>query len=35
MTSYNLPAVMEGEIDEFIEALALDEQTRRLAEVGA
>lgn len=35
MTSYNLPAVMEGEIDEFIEALALDEQTRRLAEISA
>ncbi|MGC9520981.1 MAG: peptide chain release factor 1 [Anaerolineae bacterium] len=34
MTSYNLPAVMEGEIDDFIEALSLDEQTRRLAEVG-
>ncbi len=31
MTSYNLPVVMEGEIDEFIEALTLDEQTRRLA----
>lgn len=34
MTSYNLPAVMEGEIDEFVEALTLDDQTRRLAEVG-
>ena len=31
MNSYNLPVVMEGEIDEFIEALTLDEQTRRLA----
>ncbi len=31
MSSYNLPAVMDGAIDEFIEALALDEQTRRLA----
>jgi len=35
MTSYNLPGVMEGEIDAFVEALALDEQTRRLSEVGA
>ena len=35
MNSYNLPAFMEGEIDEFIESLALDEETRRLAEVGA
>ncbi len=34
MTSHNLPAIMEGEIDAFIEALSLDEQTRRLAEVG-
>ncbi len=34
MTSYNLPAVMEGEIDEFVEALTLDEQTRRLAQLG-
>lgn len=34
MTSYNLPAVMEGDIDVFIEALTLDDQTRRLAEVG-
>ena len=35
MTSYNLPAVMEGDIDTFIEALSLDEQTRRLSEVDA
>jgi peptide chain release factor 1 len=35
MTSYNLPVVMEGELDEFIEALALDDQTRKLAQVGA
>jgi peptide chain release factor 1 len=34
MTSYNLPAVMEGDIDDFVEALALDDQTRRLADVG-
>ena len=34
MNSYNLPAVMEGEIDNFVEALTLDEQTRRLAAVG-
>jgi len=31
MSVYNLPAVMDGAIDEFIEALALDDQTRRLA----
>ncbi len=31
MSVYNLPAVMDGGIDEFIEALAMDEQTRRLA----
>ena len=30
MNSYNLPAVMEGDIDDFIEALALDEETQRL-----
>jgi peptide chain release factor 1 len=35
MTSYNLPSVMEGDIDAFIEALTLDEQTRLLSEVGA
>ena len=34
MNSYNLQVVMEGDIDEFIEALSLDEQTRRLATVG-
>jgi peptide chain release factor 1 len=34
MTSHNLPVVMEGELDDFIEALALDDQTRMLAEVG-
>ena len=27
---YNLPAVMDGDIDDFIDALTLDEQTRRL-----
>lgn len=32
-TSYNLPAVMEGELTPFIEALALDEQQRRLADL--
>ncbi len=31
MNSYNLPAVMEGDIDDFIEALAQDEEIRRLA----
>ncbi len=30
MTSYNLPAVLDGDLDEFVEALAIDEQTRRL-----
>lgn len=30
-TSYNLPAVMEGDLAPFIEALALDEQQRKLA----
>jgi peptide chain release factor 1 len=30
MSSHNLPVVMEGEIDEFIEALTLDEQAQRL-----
>jgi peptide chain release factor 1 len=34
MNSYNLPFVMEGNIDDFVEALALDEQTRRLADIG-
>lgn len=33
MNSYNLPAVMEGDLDEFIEALTLDEQTRRLTAI--
>jgi len=32
--SHNLPSVMEGDLDEFIEALTSDEQTRRLAEIG-
>jgi len=35
VNSYNLPAVMEGDIDEFIDALTLDEQTRRLTAMGA
>jgi peptide chain release factor 1 len=34
MSSHNLPGVMEGDLDDFIEALSLDEQTRRLAAVG-
>ncbi len=34
MTSYNLAGVMAGDIDSFIEALSLDDQTRRLATVG-
>ena len=33
--SYNLPNVMDGDIDEFIDALALDEQTRRLTAMEA
>ncbi len=32
-SSYNLPAVMEGEIDEFIEELALREEAERLAAI--
>jgi peptide chain release factor 1 len=35
MTSHNLPAVMEGDIDQFVESLTLDEQTRRLSEIGS
>jgi len=35
MTSHNLPAVMEGDIDHFIESLTLDEQTQRLSEIGS
>lgn len=31
LTSYNLPAVMDGNLDEFIDALTLDDQARRLA----
>ena len=30
MSSYNLPSVMDGEIADFIEALRLDDQTKRL-----
>jgi peptide chain release factor 1 len=30
MSSHNLPVVMEGEIEEFVEALTLDEQAQRL-----
>lgn len=33
VNSYNLPAVMEGDFALFIEALALDEQNRKLAEL--
>lgn len=32
-SSYNLPAVMEGEIDEFIEELALRDEAERLAAI--
>ncbi|MBN2006366.1 MAG: peptide chain release factor 1 [Anaerolineae bacterium] len=31
VNSYNLPAVMEGDLDMFIEALATDDQARRMA----
>jgi peptide chain release factor 1 len=31
---YNLPAVMEGEIDEFIDELATRDQAEKLAEAG-
>lgn len=34
MNSYNLPNIMDGDLDEFIEALTADEQTRKLADVG-
>ncbi|MBN1487874.1 MAG: peptide chain release factor 1 [Anaerolineae bacterium] len=30
MSSYNLPGILDGDLDEFIDALTLDEQTRRL-----
>jgi peptide chain release factor 1 len=30
VSSYNLPAVMDGDLDEFIETLTLDEQAQRL-----
>ena len=35
LNSYNLPTVMEGDIDDFIEALTLDEHTRRLTALDA
>ncbi len=34
LSNYNLAAVLEGEIDEFIEELALQEETERLAALG-
>jgi peptide chain release factor 1 len=34
LSNYNLPAVMEGAIDEFIDELALREEAERLAAVG-
>lgn len=34
LSNYNLPAVMQGEIDEFIEELALQDEAERLAAVG-
>ncbi len=35
MTSHNLPRVLEGGLDEFIDALQRDEQARKLAAVGS
>ncbi|GAB4444840.1 MAG: peptide chain release factor 1 [Anaerolineae bacterium] len=35
MSSYNLPAVMQGDIDEFIDELAAREQAEKLQAVGA
>ncbi|MBI5828801.1 MAG: peptide chain release factor 1 [Chloroflexi bacterium] len=35
VSSYNLPAVMEGDIDQFIDELATREQAEKLAEAGA
>lgn len=34
ISSYNLPAVMDGNLDEFIDELATQEEARRLAAVG-
>jgi protein subunit release factor A len=34
MSSYNLPAVMDGEIDLFIDELATQEEADRLAAAG-
>jgi peptide chain release factor 1 len=34
VSNYNLPAVMEGDIDEFIEELALRDEAERLATIG-
>ena len=34
ISNYNLPAVMEGDIDEFIEELALRDEAERLATIG-
>ncbi len=31
INNYNLPTVMDGDLEEFIQALSLDEQTRRMA----
>jgi peptide chain release factor 1 len=35
LTSHNLPRVLEGGLDEFIDALRRDEQARKLAAVGS
>jgi peptide chain release factor 1 len=34
ISNYNLPAVMEGDIDEFIDELATRDEAERLAAVG-
>ncbi|HDQ35102.1 MAG TPA: peptide chain release factor 1 [Chloroflexi bacterium] len=34
MNNYNLPVVLEGDIGDFVEALEMDEQTRKLAQIG-
>ena len=34
MTSHNLQRFLEGDLDEFVDALLRDEQARKLAAVG-
>ena len=33
LTTYNIDAVMNGELDEFLEALIADDQAKRLSEL--